>query len=206
MKWADIDWRILRGALIALVVAVGVSAGLIAGTYQFRENMQADKQLRNQLLISARDRYQKLDEELRVLETYLPQYEALAEEGIVGPEHRLNWLESLRQAAEQIKLPSLRYQITAQTGFDPEADLSTGVFGIYSSTMELDLGLLHEEDLPALLSALDRLGHGFFRVEECALVRSQREFQRDPARANITARCSLNWLTIRPPGEVETRI
>ena len=134
-----------------------------------------------------------------MLETYLPQYRALEEEGIVGTEQRLNWLETLRVATREIKLPALRYEITSQQEYLADFSLNTGVFKVYESTMNLELGLLHEEDLTALLEKLERQGKGFFNVVKCNVARSQPEFRRDPARPNLTASCGLSWLTIRPP-------
>ena len=48
MKAADIEWTMLRGALIGLAIAVVVSVAMIAGSYQFWESGQQGPQARRE--------------------------------------------------------------------------------------------------------------------------------------------------------------
>ena len=197
MRPADIDWRVLRGALIAFTLSTLISATLVGTSYYFRQDVKKAYDLQTRSLAGARSRYLTLDEEKRLIEMYLPRYRALEAEGIIGVERRLNWLETLREAVQRIKLPSLRYDIASQGRYTPEFPVDLGGFQLYASDMMLDLGLLHEGDLSSLLTELEQNGKGLFSAADCTVRRMHEDFGRDPTRANVSAQCSLRWLTIR---------
>ena len=202
MKLAEIDWVVLRGALIFLVIAVIVSVTLIFGGVHFGD--QASREIGNQRrqLTSVRSQYQTIDDEQRVIELYLPQYEVLEERGVVGKERRLSWVETLKAVAEQVKLGSLRYELYPQKEFVAEFPLQQGVYKVYSSDMRLDMGLLHEGDLPVVLRELQRKATGLFTVSSCTLLRGSELITMQPKANNINATCELKWYTIKQP-EVE---
>ena len=196
MKLAEIDWVVLRGALILLVVALIVSVTLIYGGVHFGEQMSREIGTERRQLTSVRSQYQTIDDEQRVIELYLPQYEVLAERGIVGKEHRLSWVETLKAVAEEVKVPSLRYELYPQEEYVAEFPLRQGVYKVYSSEMRLDMGLLHEGDLPVVLRELQRKATGLFTVSRCQLIRSSQLVTMQPKAKNINASCQLKWYTI----------
>jgi hypothetical protein len=61
----------------------------------------------------------------------------------------------LKRTAAITKIPSLRYEIAAREPFTPDFGLATGPYQVQVSKIKLDLGLLHENDLSAVLAALD---------------------------------------------------
>jgi hypothetical protein len=150
-------------------------------------------------LNQVRGEYQMIDDEQRVIETYLPQYEDLDTRGIIGEEERLNWIETLRDAALAIKLPSLQYELYPQEEYERDIPLPQGAFKVWSSTMRLDVGLLHEDDLVSLLRRINRGANGLFTVSSCSLRRELGEPKFEPRATNLTASCELEWLTIRQP-------
>jgi hypothetical protein len=201
---ADIDWRELRGALAALIASLLFGASLLAASHYFESRMQAQYQVQKRLLDVVRGNYYAVDEEERLIESFLPQYVALQNEGIVGAEQRLSWVEALGDASARIKLPSLSYEISSREAYKPEFPLDTGAFRVYATEMRLRVGLLHEGDLPALLHALDRAATGLYTVDHCSVSRNSEEFRLSPAAENLTAQCSLRWFTIAAPGAVES--
>jgi len=201
---ADIDWGILRGALIAMAVSVAVSGTLIGTSYYFWEKVDKSHSRALIELRQVRDRFYKVDEEEEMIATYLPRYEDLEVEGIIGREHRLDWIESLREASQRKRLPALSFVIDSQEPFEPEFPLAqSDVFRVYTSDMQLDMGLLHEGDLIALLRELERDAKGLFSVVSCRMRRMVEEVvpEPDPTKAHISSSCSLRWYTIRKPGE-----
>ena len=199
MKLAEIDWVVMRGAMILLVVALIVSVTLIYGGVHFGEKMSREIGNERRQLTSVRSQYQTIDDEQRVIELYLPQYEALAERGIVGREHRLSWVETLKAVAEEVKLPSLRYELFPQEEYVAEFPLQQGVYKVYSSDMRLNMGLLHEGDLPLVLRELQRKATGLFTVSRCEMRRSSQVVTMRPKAQNINASCDLKWYTIKQP-------
>src|SRR5262245_25902337 len=85
--------------------------------------------------------YQAIDDEQNVIATYLPQYQALESEGVIGEELRLNWVEALREAARVIKLPALRYELSARDVEEPDIPLPSGAYKVYASRMRVEAGL-----------------------------------------------------------------
>ncbi len=201
MKLAEIDWSVLRGALILLVVALLVSGGLFYGSSYVHDQVERENRSEQLNLTRVRSEYQTIDDEQRIIETYLPQYRTLEERGIIGSERRLDWVETLRAAAAKIRLPSLRYELFPQGEYRAEFPLPQGAYKVYESTMRLDLGLLHEGDLVALLAELNRNSEGLFTVSSCSIRRNGEQVRFEPNVPNISASCELRWLTVRGADE-----
>ena len=94
-------------------------------------------------------------------------------------------------------LPTLTYSLLPQEDFKrPGFTLKRGV-SVKSSPMNLDIGLLHEEDLFALLEGLRLTIQNLFTVESCRLTR-QTKISRslDTRRANLDAQCTIRWVTV----------
>ena len=199
MKLADVDWTILRGSLAVLVVSAAICGAVVAASHRYSDNMKRAFQRANSTLLGIRGRYQSIDEEEGLIETFLPRYLALEDRGVIGREHRLDWIETLRSASKDLRLPELRYAIASQEPYHADYPLEPGVFQVYVSSMALDLGLLHEDDLPALLERIDQGARGLYRVSRCTISRTRPEFGTDPTTPNLRANCVLEWLTIRQP-------
>ena len=197
MKLAEIDWRILRGALAMLLIALALGIGMLVGSYYFWTEKQQFLTKSERSLRDIKVKYTTIDDEERIIEEYLPLYQELESKGIIGREQRLNWIEILREASRELKLPQLRYSIQTQSRYEPDFPVETGAFEIYASVMQLNLGLLHEGDLPRLLAVINRDAVGLYSVSKCAIERQGREFARQATVANLTANCALRWFTIR---------
>jgi hypothetical protein len=200
LKLAEVDWGVLRGALILLVICVAISAGLMSTSHGFWKKQDRVHKAARSAMLGARTQYQNIDEEEKIIKAYFPLYRALETQGIIGKERRLDWIDNLRRAAQRVELPALSYVIDSQQRFTPDVPLQLGSYQIYSSSMKLDLGLLHEGDLPALLNDLDRNAGGLYTVADCDLRRTQPAFVKKPDAVNLTAACGLHWLTIKQPG------
>lgn len=202
MKPSLIDWRVMRGSLALLALSLAAGGAAVAGGYYYQHAIDQRYRTEQRRLESVRTRYRTIDEERRLIERYLPAYHALVARGVVGRERRLAWIETLREVAEQIKLPSLRYEISAQMPYQPEIDLALGPFQVYESRMRLDLGLLHEGDLLRFLDALQAREVGLFLLRSCEIKRRATELVFAPRAVNLRALCELSWLTVhRPEGE-----
>jgi hypothetical protein len=200
MKAADIEWSMIRGALIALAIALVVSIGMLSASYQFWESTEKSLKGAERQLRVARDKFRNIDEQEATIATYYPQFQELERQGIIGRERRLNWIENLSRADENLKLPKLAYSIDSQARFTTEFPLAGGAYALYASKMNLSLGLLHGRDLFNLLSRLDDDAEGLYSVDRCGLVRQMDE-PGSPKQAHLTSECQLRWYTIRKPGD-----
>lgn len=198
------ELKALQNPLIALILAVAISAGLI---YYLEQSLGAGKrelaQQQDQLR-EARTRLQKSGDEKEIIVRYLRDYQALQRIGFAGDEQRINWLEGLRLTNQQTQLFGVDYQINAQQPYPYASELDPGRLTLYQSPMKISLRLLHEGDLMRFLGTLATQGAGFFSVNQCLVERLDTggsiRFQ-----PNLRADCELAWITIRPAAAGEKK-
>lgn len=199
MKFSEIDWSVLRGSFVLLIVSILVAGAALSASYRFWSKQDIVLKRAQSALSSASGQYHALDDEENIIATYLPRYTALEEEGIIGREQRLDWIDVLRETARTVKVPHLEYAIEAQQPFDLGMDLGVGDYSVFASNMSLTLGLLHEEDLVRFFVDLSQNASGLFGVTGCEMSRSAETLSNQPQATNISASCVLKFITIRGP-------
>ena len=197
MKPSEIDWKVMRRSLAGFVLALVVSGAMLAGGQYFWGGQEARRAGNARTLGEIRDRYRAIDDEERLIRVLLPRYRELAMQGVIGPERRLDWIETLRAAARQLKLPELRYSIRTQELIQSDSASDAGSVQVFRTVMELDLGLLHEADLSRLLAFLDRHARGLYSVSGCRIERSGPRFMHLATAVNLRAVCVLSWFSVR---------
>lgn len=196
MKKLNIEWPIIRGAVGVLGLCVVLSAILLSTSFLFRAEMQTDFDKHHRRFKNISQRYLAVDQEEKIIKIHYPRFVELYNQGVIGTEKRLNWLEALRRAGDVIKLPELRYQIESRKAYTPDYANSTGAYELYATSMQLNLGLLHEFDLSKLLSELNDRAAGLYNVVNCSLRRNNKTIALDPDQTNINAHCELLWFSI----------
>jgi len=197
VKPKDIDWGILRGAIIILVISLAASGTLVGGSFYFQNQMERQFARGNAQFQNISRRYLAVDEEEKQINLYYPRFLALYKNGVIGEEQRLNWIEVLRRTGDEIKLPSLNYEIKSQTVFVPQFSAKTGRFQIFHSGMSINANLVHEVDLLRVFEFLNRHAAGVYSVQGCKISRTSEQVDLVAVRGNISARCDINWFTIR---------
>lgn len=197
MKTENITLKILGGSIAIFTISTIVSVSMVVGAYYFQRQMQQEYNRANAAFQSISSRYLAVDEEEKLIRSFLPDFVSMYHNGIIGDEQRLNWIEVLRTAGDNINLPSLTYQIESQQAYTPPFSLSLGRFSLYSSKMLLNMQLLHEGDLFRILETLDREAKGSYTVTSCTLGQNTSEITDSPNAGNISARCELIWYTIK---------
>ena len=206
MKRDDLDWSVIKFHSITFTLVLLVSAGLIFGSWAFKEDMASEYKRNKVRFTSVSQKYLAVDEDERIIRQYYPEFIALYKKGIVGREHRLNWIETLRASSERVKLPGLTYNISPQEGYAPGFNVNLGKFALYSSTMKLSISMLHEGDLSRLIKDLDEHAEGIFTVTECTFNRSGTTLIESRDATNIRADCELQWLNIRMADGTEIKL
>ena len=192
-----IDWFYLRRPLIILAVVIVVSAAVVVAGYQYEEAEHEDYQAALSTLRSTHKLYSGIVNDIDLLDQYRSLYSEYKSSGLVGDERRLSWIESLESTNEVLRLPTLGYSLNPQEKFvRPGFQLKRGV-SVMSSPMDLKIGLLHEEDLFALLEGLRLSIQNLFTVDSCTITRQ------DPVgrslntrKTNLQSVCSIRWVTI----------
>ena len=197
MKREDIDWSVIKGTLYGLVVSLVIASSLVGGSYYFEKEMGMDYTRNNTIFRSISQRYLAVDEEEKLIQTYYPKFLELYAAGVIGREQRLDWIEVLRSAGEELKIPSLSYEIQSQKIFIPSYGVDTGKYQIYMSNMKLNIRLSHEGELFRLFELLDRKAKGRYSISSCQLNNTAKFVMDNPLSANVTAECNLEWYTVK---------
>lgn len=192
-----IDWFYLKGPIIMLLAAILVAAALAMAGYQFERIQQDEYEKAVSTLRSTHQLYSSIVNDIDLLDQYRTLYNDYKSSGLVGQERRLSWIESLESTNEVLRLPLLTYALNPQEEFErPGFKAQRGV-EVNSSPMELQMGLLHEEDLFALLEGLRQSIRNLFTVDSCSISRqSSIHASLDTKRANLNGNCTIRWVTI----------
>ena len=193
----NIDWFYLRRPLIILVVAILVAAGFVAAGYKYETAQHQEYQAALSTLRSTHRLYSNMINDIDLLDQYRNLYTEYRSSGLVGEERRLSWIESLESVNEVLRLPTLSYNLNPQEDFNrPNFKVERDV-AVMSSPMDLSIGMLHEEDLFALLEGLRLSIRNLFTVDQCSVVR-QTDIGRslDTKKTNLRSQCTIRWVTI----------
>ena len=192
-----IDWFYLRRPLIMLAVAVLISVAVVMAGYQYENTQHEEYQTALSTLRSTHKLYSGIVNDIDLLDQYRSLYSEYKSSGLVGEERRLSWIESLESTNQVLRLPTLGYSLNPQEAFvRPGFKLKSGV-SVMNSPMDLSIGLLHEEDMFALLEGLRLSIQNLFTVDSCSISR-QTSVNRslDTTRPNLQSKCSIHWVTI----------
>lgn len=206
MNRDDLDWSVIKFPGITFIVVLLVSLSLIVGSWIFKEDMLAEYKKNKRRFGVVSQQYLAVDEDERMIRHYYPEFISLYKKGVVGREHRLNWIETLRASSERIKLPGLRYGISPQKKYVPGFNINLGKFALYSSTMKLNISMLHEGDLSRLIDDLNQNAEGIFTISECKFLRPSKTLIEKRDAVNIKADCELQWLNIRMADGAEIKV
>ncbi|MGH8727816.1 MAG: hypothetical protein ACREV9_06595 [Burkholderiales bacterium] len=199
------DWRPLQTPLLVFIGVLALSGYVIYYTHNSLKEAEQRLKADENALREARIRYQKSGEERDTIVRYLPEYRRLQNEGFVGYEARVNWVDGLRIANTRAELFGVDYQLGAQTPFreGPADNANPTQLPIQRSVMKINFKLLHEGDLMRFFSALRQQKIGLFALNECILVRDGNSIapRSDP---NLRAQCEIAWITMNPVNQPQT--
>jgi hypothetical protein len=192
-----IDWVYLRRPLIILAVAILITAAVVVVGNQYEKAQYEEYQSALSTLRSTHKLYSSIVNDIDLLDQYRNLYSEYKSSGLVGEERRLSWIESLESTNQVLRLPTLGYSLNPQETFvRPGFLLKRGV-SVMRSPMELNIGMLHEEDLFALLEGLHLSIQNLFTVDSCSITRQADVGDSlDTRQTNLQSRCSIRWVTI----------
>ncbi|MGQ0578821.1 MAG: hypothetical protein ACT4PQ_07935 [Betaproteobacteria bacterium] len=197
MKLAAKDLAAMKLPLLLLAVAAAASFLLVEFSSDRREKAETQVRIESTALQDARSRYQRSGEERETILRYLPAYRQLENQGFVGIEQRINWLEGLRIANTKAGLFGVTYQLDPQKPFAVIGQSNPMSQHLRNSQMKLSFGLVHEGDLMRFFQTLAEQQTGVFILTGCALDRVGRS-EPEPRQANLSAQCDLSWVTVDP--------
>ena len=190
------DLAFLRNALGWVVLSSMIALGLWLASSYFRSEMKQEFEAEQGRFRAISQRYLSVDTEERIIREIYPRFISLYENGVIGNERRLDWLESVRSSKEDAQLLELDLRMESQALINPEYAWPSGGFDLRGSRMFLDMGLLHEGDLLNFFSQVNRRSPGLFSIAACKLSRLTPAFDTKVVQNNLRAECELTWYTL----------
>jgi hypothetical protein len=187
----------MHKATITVVVCLGICTLMFITSQNYYHDIKIIHATQRAAYNDIQARYSAGLEDMRLLQSFSEPYQKLVNQGLIGNEHRLYWVETLRKIAEDLKLKKVTYRIDPQKIYSAEFLGDLGEISVFASQMILQLDLLHEGDLLYLIDTLNDRVPGSFHVNQCSLSRSQDKFIMHPSNTNLLADCEFTWFTLK---------
>lgn len=192
-----IDWYFVRRTLIFFGATVLLSVGLVFFGLQLEKMNYENYKQGESNLRTTHQLYENMVNDIDLLEQYTSEFNEFKDSGLVGGERRLSWIESLDATNSVLKLPQLTYTLLPREGYTREGLNPGRGVELSSSPMELSIGMLHEEDLFALLEGLGMSISTLFTVDSCIIrLLGVPGKSLDTRKANLNANCVVRWINI----------
>lgn len=198
MMLKPLNWRVKKRDLSIAFLALGSSLIFSLLAYYFYHATQKAHTQHVRTLASWKTKYQQASDHLAIIQTLSEQFSTLEDRGIVGPENRLQLIETIQATATRLGIPEINYKISEQrlaNSLYPDFDQSQ--LRLFQSHMSLDFRLLHEADLFAVLNDLEVYGKGLSHATQCA-INQVTAFSTSEFEPNLVGHCKLTWYTLQP--------
>jgi hypothetical protein len=186
--------RLLAPALAA-VALLATGAGLVwwsdSSLLGAKRALASAQEQRKQ----ANARLARIAEEEREVKANLALYQQLKQLNVLGEERRLEWADAIARIRTQRELLDLRYRVERQRLLAALPGNPANV-EFYASAMQVDLALLHEEDLLRFLADLRASGNAYYAVRRCGLQRSGIAATGTTISSRLRADCLIDLITI----------
>ena len=196
MKFTKQDFRQLRWPLVAAGILVMAGA---ASLWFADRNLDAANQTKaaaQKQRTTAQERVAKASEEEREIRSHLVYYQRMADAGMIGAKNRLDLIDKIAAIKSQRKLFEIKYSIEAQKPVDYPGITPTGAMEFVTSRMQLDMLLLHEEDLLNFLKDLQGAGQSLVSVRHCKLTRLDRGATGGSLTPGLQAQCTIDLINL----------
>jgi hypothetical protein len=188
----------LKRLVVPLLAAIGMLAAGAAAIWAAdgslraaRATLAAAQQERKQNA----ERLARIAEEEREVKEKLDVYQQLKNLNVLGEERRLEWADAIARIRAQRELLDLRYRVERQKLL-MSAPGKPATVDFFSSTMRVELALLHEEDLTRFLADLRASGNAYYSIKRCSLERTAQQATGLTITPRLRAECLIDLITI----------
>ncbi len=196
------DFKRLQWAVAFLVIMAALGGGAAWSALQLQKSSEKTFKDATAARGDIRSKLARAREEQAELQDKIARFQALKARGYIGPEQRLDWVETIARIKAARRIFKLEYDFIPQRPVDAAilpGGASAGGFEIMASQMRLQLQLLHEGELLALLADLRNSVQALIQVRSCTLDRvatgGAPADRGNPA--HLKAECTLEWITLR---------
>ena len=174
MRIARTDLKQLRLPAVAAALLVALGAAAVGASRNYLAQAEATFTASQAQRVAAQTKMSKASGEEREIRDNLVFFRRMQDQGMIGSENRLDWIDSIARIKTARRLFEIKYSIEAQRPLDYPGITATGAMDFVVSRMKLDMMLLHEEDLLNFLSDLQGAGNSLASVRRCAMSRMDR--------------------------------
>ena len=193
------DLPALGRPLLVLCIVLAACAGAIVYSGHAVKQAKTELSAAQGQLKEAHERVQRSGEERDMIQKYKDTYLQLVQQGLVGDEQRLSWLDALRIANAQSQLYGVDYEVGTQQAYSFASEAGAGSLAVQQSVMKLRMGLLTENDLFTFFQVLAAQKVGAFSVNQCNLQRLVPAASKPANQPTLKAECDVAWITIPGP-------
>ena len=168
------DLRRLRAPIALAIGAFAVGAVCLFLADSYRDSAAKTRAGTRATRVAAQERVLRVSEEEREIRENLIDYERMREQGMLGDQNRLDWIEAISRIKNNRKLFEIKYNIEAQRQLDYAGVVPASGAEFVVSRMRLDMLLLHENDLLDFLSDLQTARRAYVSVRQCVVTRLDR--------------------------------
>ncbi len=137
----------------------------------------------------------RIAEEEREVKEKIELYRRLGDLNILGEERRVEWVDAMARIRAQRELLDVRYRVERQKLLSSVPGKPASV-DFFSSTMIVELALLHEGDLLAFLHDLRNSGNAYYAVQRCSIGRTGHAAAGAAMAPRLRAACQIDLITI----------
>jgi hypothetical protein len=145
------------------------------------------------------DRLARIAEEEREVSEKLDVYKQLKRLNIIGEERRLEWADAITRIRNERELLDLTYRVDRQRLLKSFPG-KPGNVDFFASTMNVQLDLLHEEDLLRFLADLRNSGNAYYLVKLCGVRRIGQAATGITIAPRLRANCEIDLITVLDRG------
>jgi hypothetical protein len=201
LKLSQDDFRRIQWSLVALVMLALLGAVVVVGSLQATKAAKVEAQKVEAERGEIRNKLARAREEEQEIRGKIARYQELVGRGYVTEEQRLDWIERIAQIKAARKLIDVQYELMPQKAVEsallPEGAVGGG-YEFMSSTMKLQMQLLHEGDLLGFLADLRSKVRALVVVRQCNVERIARGTGTERGtQAQLKADCDIDWITLR---------
>jgi len=181
----------LRGALLGSLGAAILAGALVTWSWMALQQARQARAIEYKRQHQSEQRLQHVGSEAHELAERAEVFRQLQTAGIAGEGNRLAWTETLQAIRDELQIPGLVYEFSAQARLDAAADGAPLWVG---STLHLRTRLLHEDDLLRLLARIETEAGALPLLHSCHLERHSAA----TAEHLLNSACEMTWINLQP--------
>jgi len=200
MKLDAKDIKRLQWAIAFLVIMALAGGGSVWSTQQLQKSSERTFKEASAARSEIQAKLARARDEQAELRDKIGRFQALKTRGYIGPEQRLDWIETIARIKAARRIFKLDYDFAPQRPVDAAilpGGAAAGGFEIMSSQMRLQMQLLHEGELLGFLAELRNAVQALVQVRSCSIERIAPSSAGRGSNAQIKADCTLEWITLR---------